>query len=57
MKMRVCKTDGLTELIFLHETADNGGNLKADLDGNCQANSRDVTILKISLEEKQGQLY
>lgn len=46
------KTRALT-----HESVDEGGYLKADLDGNCQVNSRDVMILKISLETKQGQLY
>lgn len=40
-----------------HETIDNGGNLSGDLDGNCQVNSNDVNLLKISLEERQGQLY
>jgi hypothetical protein len=40
-----------------HETVASGGYLKSDLDGNCQVNSNDVNILKISLQTKQGQLY
>jgi hypothetical protein len=40
-----------------HETVGSGGYLKADLDGNCQVNSNDVNVLKISLQTKQGQLY
>ena len=40
-----------------HETVDEGGYLKADLDGNCQVNSNDINVLKISLQTKQGQLY
>ena len=42
---------------LVHETCAAGGYLKADLDGNCQVNSNDVNLLKISLQEKQGQLY
>ncbi len=42
---------------FEHETVAVGGYLQGDLDGNCQVNSNDVNLLKISLEEKQGQLY
>jgi len=40
-----------------HETVAESGYLKADLDGNCQVNSNDVNVLKISLQTKQGQLY
>jgi hypothetical protein len=40
-----------------HESVDSGGYLRSDLDGNCQVNSNDVNILKISLQTKQGQLY
>jgi hypothetical protein len=40
-----------------HETVESGGYLKGDLDGNCQVNSNDVNLLKISLQDKQGQLY
>jgi hypothetical protein len=40
-----------------HETVDAGGYLKGDLDGNCQVNSNDVNILKMSLQEKQDELY
>ncbi|PJA51245.1 hypothetical protein CO168_00800 [Candidatus Shapirobacteria bacterium CG_4_9_14_3_um_filter_36_12] len=40
-----------------HETIADGGNLKADLDGNCQVNSNDVNLLKITLQDRQGQLY
>ena len=39
------------------ETVPAGQNLKADLNGNCQANSADLYLLSKSLEEKQGQLY
>ncbi len=42
---------------LVHETVTEGGYLKGDLDGNCQVNSNDVNLLKISLQEKQGQLY
>ena len=42
---------------YLHETTTAPLSLKSDLDGNCQANSNDVNLLKISLQEKQGQLY
>jgi hypothetical protein len=42
---------------LVHETIDNGGFLKGELDGNCQVNSNDVNLLKISLQDKQGQLY
>lgn len=42
---------------LVHETVNTGGYLKGDLDGNCQVNSNDVNLLKISLQEKQGQLY
>lgn len=42
---------------LVHETVSPGGYLKGDLDGNCQVNSNDVNLLKISLQEKQGQLY
>lgn len=42
---------------LIHETIATGGYLKGDLDGNCQVNSNDVNLLKISLQEKQGQLY
>lgn len=40
-----------------HESVDEGGYLQADLDGNCQVNSNDVNVLKISLNEKQGEMY
>lgn len=40
-----------------HETAAEGSYLRGDLDGNCQVNSNDVNVLKISLNEKQGELY
>lgn len=36
-----------------HNTADS----MADLDGDCMATNNDVNIFKISLNEKQGQLY
>lgn len=39
------------------ETVPAGQNLKADLNGNCQANSGDLYLLSRSLEDKQGQLY
>lgn len=45
---------------LIHETADNSKGdyyLRGDLDGNCQVNSMDVLILKISLKERQGELY
>lgn len=42
---------------LVHETVSNGGYLKGDLDGNCQVNSNDVNQLKISLQDKQGELY
>ena len=42
---------------LVHETVQSGGYLIADLDGNCQVNSNDVNLLKISLQDKQGQLY
>lgn len=42
---------------LVHDTVGAGGYLKGDLDGNCQVNSNDVNIYKISLQEKQGQLY
>ena len=34
-----------------------GGYMLADLNGNCQMESQDVTTLMLSLSEKQGQLY
>lgn len=40
-----------------HESVADGAYLKADLDANCQVNSNDVNVLKISLQTKQGQLY
>ncbi|MBU1117419.1 PKD domain-containing protein, partial [Patescibacteria group bacterium] len=40
-----------------HESVADGEYLKADLDANCQVNSNDVNVLKISLQTKQGQLY
>ncbi len=40
-----------------HEMVAEGAYLQADLDGNCQVNSNDVNVLKISLNEKQGELY
>jgi hypothetical protein len=42
---------------YLHETTTAPLSLKSDLDGNCQANSNDINLLKISLQDKQGQLY
>jgi len=42
---------------LIHETVNEGGYLQGDLDGNCQVNSNDVNILKMSLREKQGELY
>ena len=41
----------------LHKTVADGSYLKGDLDGNCQINSNDVNELKISLEQKQEELY
>lgn len=35
----------------------NGEYMKADLNGNCQMESQDLTTLMLSLREKQGQLY
>lgn len=46
------KTRALT-----HETVSSGAYLKSDLDGNCQVNSNDVNVLKISLQTKQEELY
>ena len=40
-----------------HERVDDGGYLKADLSGNCLVETGDLTVLKVSLETKQGQLY
>lgn len=40
-----------------HKTVSEGQYLKADLDGNCQNGSNDVTVLKLSLEKKQDELY
>lgn len=40
-----------------HETVAEGGYILEDLDGNCQVNSNDVTVLKMSLNEKQETLY
>jgi len=42
---------------LVHESIANGGFLKGDLDGNCQVNSNDVNLLKITLQDRQGQLY
>lgn len=45
---------------LIHETADNEKGefyLRGDLDGNCQVNSNDVNIIKMSLQDKQGQIY
>lgn len=39
------------------ETVEDGGYFKADLDGSCQVNSNDLYILRLTLEEKQGELY
>lgn len=33
------------------------GFLRADLNGDCQVNSNDVNIMKITLQDKQGQMY
>lgn len=38
-------------------TVDEGKSLVQDLDGSCQANSRDVTLLVNSLDTKQEELY
>ena len=43
--------------VVTHQTVNAGEYLQADLDGNCQLNSADVTVFKRTLEEKQGQLY
>jgi len=40
-----------------HTTVEAGEYLFTDLNGDCQANSNDVNVLKKSLEFKQGQLY
>lgn len=40
-----------------HDTVEEGEYLLSDLDGNCQVNSNDINVLKISLQTKQGQLY
>jgi hypothetical protein len=37
--------------------ADAGGYILADLNGNCKMESQDLSILMLSLSEKQGQLY
>ena len=42
---------------LVHESIAIGGFLKGDLDGNCQVNSNDVNLLKITLQDRQGQLY
>ncbi len=42
---------------LLREQAEVGGDLKADLDGNCLVNSLDVANLMVALQEKQDQLY
>lgn len=42
---------------LIHETVLDGEYLLGDLNGDCQVNSNDVNILKISLENKQEQLY
>jgi hypothetical protein len=34
-----------------------GGYMLADLNGNCKMESQDLSILMLSLSEKQGQLY
>jgi len=34
-----------------------GTSVKGDLDGNCMLTSNDVAVLRISLQEKQGELY
>lgn len=39
------------------EAIADGGYIKGDLDGNCQINSIDTAILKVSLQTKQGELY
>ena len=39
------------------ETVSEGQSLDADLDGDCMATNNDVQILRLSLQEKQGQLY
>lgn len=36
---------------------DAGTYMQADLDGDCQYNTNDITILQISIQTKQGQLY
>lgn len=42
---------------LIHEGVSEGSNLPSDLDGNCQVNANDVSILKLSLADKQSQLY
>ena len=37
--------------------ADAGGYMLADLNGNCKMESQDLSILMLSLSERQGQLY
>ena len=44
-------------LAITHETWGEGQFKNGDLDGNCQYNSRDVTLLKNSLNEKLDILY
>jgi len=44
-------------LAVTHETWGEGQFRSGDLDGNCQYNSRDVTLLKNSLNEKLDLLY
>ncbi|KKQ69085.1 MAG: hypothetical protein US90_C0019G0007 [Candidatus Shapirobacteria bacterium GW2011_GWE2_38_30] len=44
-------------LAITHETWGEGQFRNGDLDGNCQYNSRDITLLKNSLNEKLDILY
>ena len=40
-----------------NDLGETGTNVKGDLDGNCMVNSNDIALFKISLQEKQGELY
>ena len=40
-----------------HETVAEGGYLLSDLNGDCQANSNDINVLKLSLNQKQEEVY
>ncbi len=43
--------------VLTHRTVDSGANLATDLDGDCQATANDLNLLKLSLNDKQSQLY